>query len=260
MLGRTVGSSPARRSGSRSRGRVVLGTALVVIATLQSVFVAPVTADPASPVSVVKTASSNPVASGAELTYTITITNLGGAKVDNVVMTDQVNGVGVVSVPPGLPQLTITSTKGTCDQGGPNGNLVTCNAGTLSGRQVWTVTIRGQVTAANGTTLNNTASVTGTKSAQTFTTTGSASVDVRGGTGGGSDLPDLTINKTGPTSVAPGSDFAYTLTVNNLLDSTWREAQFAEESRVNPMAGLRDDVHFTPGMPLTALLTLGASY
>ena len=51
-----------------------------------------------------------------------------------------------------------------------------------------------------------------------------------------------------------------TLTINNLLDATWREAQFAEESRVTPMAALTEDVHFTPGMPLTALLTLGASY
>lgn len=51
-----------------------------------------------------------------------------------------------------------------------------------------------------------------------------------------------------------------TLTVNNLLDSVWREAQFAETSRVTPMGELRDDIHFTPGMPLTALVTLGMSY
>jgi uncharacterized repeat protein (TIGR01451 family) len=174
-----------------------------------------VNADPASPVSVVKTASANPVVSGDQLTYTIVVTNLGGAKVNNIVLTDQVNGVGVIQNPPAVPQLTITSTKGSCTQGGPNGNLVTCDAGTMAGREVWTVTIRGQVTAANGATLNNTASVTGTKSAQTFTTTGSVSVLVSGGTGG-EDLPDLTINKTGPTSVGLFSPLTYTLTINNL--------------------------------------------
>jgi uncharacterized repeat protein (TIGR01451 family) len=130
-------------------------------------------------------------------------------------MTDQVNGVGVIQNPPALPQLTITSSKGNCTQGGPNGNVVTCNLGSLSGRQVVTITIRGQVTAANGTVLNNTASVTGTKSAQTFTTTGSVNVLVSGGTGGG-NLPDLTINKTGPTSVDQGANLTYTLTVNNV--------------------------------------------
>ena len=58
---------------------------------------------PGSPVSVVKTASSNPVASGAQLTYTIVVTNLGGSKVNNVVMTDQVQGVGVIQNPPACP-------------------------------------------------------------------------------------------------------------------------------------------------------------
>lgn len=215
MFRHATGSGSQTSGSGRARRRGRLLTSFTLALFVAQMGMVPVAADPASPVSVVKTASSNPVASGQELTYTIVVTNLGASKVDNVVMTDQVNGVGVVSSPPGLPQLTITSTKGTCTQGGPNGNLVTCNAGSLSGREVWTVTIRGQVTAADGTTLNNTASVTGTKSAQTFTTTGSVSVDVRGGTGGG-DLPDLTINKTGPTSVAPGSAFAYTLTVNNL--------------------------------------------
>lgn len=53
---------------------------------------------------------------------------------------------------------------------------------------------------------------------------------------------------------------ALTLTVNNLLDATWREAQFAEVSRPTPAGDAREDVHFTPGMPLTALLTVGMSY
>jgi outer membrane receptor protein involved in Fe transport len=51
-----------------------------------------------------------------------------------------------------------------------------------------------------------------------------------------------------------------TLTVNNLFDSVWREAQFAETSRATMMGELREDIHFTPGMPLTALVTLAMSY
>ncbi len=47
------------------------------------------------------------------------------------------------------------------------------------------------------------------------------------------------------------------LTVDNLFDADWREAQFAEESRVSPSAAVREDVHFTPGVPLTALITVG---
>src|SRR4029078_8407299 len=78
-----------------------------------------------------------------------------------------------------------------------------------------TITIRGQVTAASGTTLNNTASVSGTKSAQNFTTNDCAQGVLQGHSGGG-NAPDLTLNKTGPTSVATGANFDYVLTVNNV--------------------------------------------
>lgn len=48
------------------------------------------------------------------------------------------------------------------------------------------------------------------------------------------------------------------LTVNNVLDSDWREAQFAGESRVSPGAELVEQMHYTPGIPLTA--TVAAAY
>jgi outer membrane receptor protein involved in Fe transport len=48
------------------------------------------------------------------------------------------------------------------------------------------------------------------------------------------------------------------LTINNALDTEWREAQFAEASRVTPTSDIVEQMHFTPGMPLTA--TLSAAY
>src|SRR4029079_638717 len=176
-------------------------------------FAPAVLADPASPLTVTKTANPSPVTSGGQLTYTISIKNTGGAKVDTVVMTDQVNGVGTIQSPPGLPQLTITSTQGPCTQGGANGNTVTCQVGTLNGQASATVTITGQVTAAGNTNLQNTASVSGTKSAQNFTTNASVTTFVNPAA---SPKPDLTLNKTGPTSVAPSTPMVYTLTVNNI--------------------------------------------
>jgi uncharacterized repeat protein (TIGR01451 family)/fimbrial isopeptide formation D2 family protein len=201
--------------GLRLAGLRPLLTALTLAVTVLSPgMVGTTMAAPSSPLAVTKTADKNPVASGQTLMYTIAIRNTGGAAVGSVVMTDQVNGVGVIQTPPALPQLVITSSQGSCTQGGPNGNVVTCNIGTIAGGASVLITIGGQVTAANGTTLNNTASVTGTKSAQNFTTTASVSVQVSGG--GGSSLPDLTINKTGPTTVATSSPMTYTLTVNNI--------------------------------------------
>lgn len=45
------------------------------------------------------------------------------------------------------------------------------------------------------------------------------------------------------------------LTVNNLLDAEWREAQFADESAVEPGGEVVEQMHFTPGIPLSATLT-----
>lgn len=168
----------------------------------------PAVADPASPITVTNTDSPDPVASGAELTYTITVVNTAGSKITNVVLADQLNGVGGVGVP---PQLIISSTRGSCTQ---STTLVTCNAGTIEGGGSWFVTIRGAVTAANGTTINNTATVTGTHTAQNFTTTTTTSTLVSGGSG--SALPDLTISKNGPSSVVVSSPMTYTLTINNI--------------------------------------------
>jgi outer membrane receptor protein involved in Fe transport len=53
--------------------------------------------------------------------------------------------------------------------------------------------------------------------------------------------------------------FALEVTVNNVLNAAWREAQFAEESRVDPAADIVEQMHFTPGMPLTATVKLSGT-
>ena len=179
--------------------------AIVAIAAVSGAAI--VLADPASPVTISDVDTPDPVASGAQITHSITIVNTGGAKISNVVMSDQLNGIGGIGVP---PQLQIASSRGSCAQ---SGTLVTCNAGTIEGNGSWTLSIRGIVTAPNGTVINNTVSVTGTKSAQNFTTTNTTTTLVSNG--GGLSLPELSINKTGPTSVVASQAMTYTLTVNN---------------------------------------------
>ena len=102
-----------------------------------------VLADPSSPVTVTIADSPDPVASGAQLLYTITVVNSGGSKLTKMLLSDQVNGIAGIGVP---PQLQLSSTRGSCNQ---SGNLVTCDAGTIEGNGSWVVTIRGVVTAAN---------------------------------------------------------------------------------------------------------------
>ncbi len=54
--------------------------------------------------------------------------------------------------------------------------------------------------------------------------------------------------------------FDLELTVTNLLDTDWREAQFAEESRVSTTAPLVEQMHFTPGVPLTATVAASVTF
>src|SRR5262245_48855786 len=99
---------------------------LALAATLSAALAAGVAvvllADPSSPVTITDVDTPDPVPSGAQLTHTITIVNNGGAKISNVVFSDQLNGVGGIGVP---PQLQVASSRGSCQQ---SGNLVTCNA------------------------------------------------------------------------------------------------------------------------------------
>src|SRR5204862_92125 len=147
-----------------------------------------------SPITVTKSASSTTIASGAQLTYTIVIKNTGGAALSNLTFTDQVNGLGVIQNPPALPQLTISSTKGSCTQGGANGNLVTCNGGAVNQGQNATITITGTTPAAG--TLTNTAVVDPNNSIQESNELNNTSAAVNTSVSGPPPAPLLSIQKT----------------------------------------------------------------
>ena len=53
---------------------------------------------------------------------------------------------------------------------------------------------------------------------------------------------------------------ALNLTINNLLNSDWREAQFADTSAVTPTSPPLEQMHFTPGIPVTATMTAAYTF
>ena len=112
------------------RSLSVRTTILAALAIIAAISGASILADPASPVTITDVDTPDPVASGGQITHSITIVNTGGAKISNVVMSDQLNGVGGIGVP---PQLQIASSRGSCTQ---SGTLVSCNAGTIEGKSV----------------------------------------------------------------------------------------------------------------------------
>lgn len=172
--------------------------ALGLLVTLGSL--SPARAD-ASPFQVTVTPSASTIASGQQLTYTIDVKNTGGDITTATTLNAQVQG---------MTGLVLTSNVGGCTQ---SANQVTCSAGILEGLQSWQVTIRGTVTAANGTVLNQGATVTGNHTSNGYETTAFASVLVNNNASG--PLPDLSTSVQAPATVQDNTNASFQVTVNN---------------------------------------------
>ena len=101
---------------------------------------------PAADLSVVKSDSPDPVSKGADLTYSMVVTNNGPSSAANVHLTD--------TLPADVEFVSATATAGSCAQ---TENIVACSLGDLSNGSSITVTI--VVTAKKEGTLTNTARV-----------------------------------------------------------------------------------------------------
>jgi uncharacterized repeat protein (TIGR01451 family) len=121
---------------------VLTGAALALAALIPAIALAP------ADLSITKSDSPDPVNEGAQLTYTIVITNAGPDPATDVVVTDD--------LPPSDFDLgSTTPSQGSCDvQGSQN---ITCNLGTIASGATANVSI--VVTAKKPGTVSNTASV-----------------------------------------------------------------------------------------------------
>ena len=153
------------------------------------------------PLSITTTPSSNPVASGDWLTWTITVVN-DEPDTHTVRITDQING---------MRDLILTSNRGYCTE---SNLLVTCDGVRLPGHgATWVVTVRGLVTAPDGDTLFNTATVVARNGGQDFSVQDTSSVLVSNQPSG--PHPDLSVSIDAPLTAPTDSNVTYTLTVNN---------------------------------------------
>jgi uncharacterized repeat protein (TIGR01451 family) len=193
---------PALRLHASSRRPLSAAAALVLVLSTALVALATPTAHAdGSPFAVTMTPSSSSVASGAQLTYTIDVDNTGGDITDDTQLVSQING---------MTGLILTSNVGTCTQ---TVNQVTCTAGLMPGFSSWRVTIRGTVTAPNGTTLFNGVTVTGNHESSGYETSVNSQVLVTNTTS--VPKPDLRISVQGPSTIADNTNTTYQLTVNN---------------------------------------------
>jgi uncharacterized repeat protein (TIGR01451 family) len=105
--------------------------------------------------SVTKTDSPDPVAIGNDITYTITVTNNGPDTAVNAVLSD--------TVPTNTTFRSITTpagwTCGTVPAVGGTGSISCTNPGFAAGSSIFTLVVRVNTTATDGTIISNTASV-----------------------------------------------------------------------------------------------------
>ncbi|KRU27677.1 hypothetical protein VT91_27500 [Clostridium sporogenes] len=159
---------------------------------------APVVAD----VSVVKTASPNPVMAGELLTYTINVTNFGPSSAENVVLTDVIS--------PEITGAEFSTNGGEAFSPWP-GSL---NIGTLPASKTRTILIRGIVSPTATGIISNTATVISTTpDPNPGNNTSTVDVEV---------IPvviakaDVSVAKTASSNpVRPGDTIVYTIVVSN---------------------------------------------
>ncbi|HKR67151.1 MAG TPA: hypothetical protein VJZ00_25725 [Thermoanaerobaculia bacterium] len=151
--------------------------------------------------SVVKSGPTNATA-GTDITYTISIANAGSSDAATVSLTDALPGFeSFVSVTQNSgPTFNCTGAQTT-----------TCTIASFANGASATFTLVGHIASAtpNGTTLSNTANLT-TATTDNNTSNNSSTVNTIV-----SPTADLSLTKNGPTTVAPGTDITYTISLAN---------------------------------------------
>lgn len=152
----------------------------------------------AANLSIVKTASPNPVLVGQNLTYGLSVGNAGPSPATGVVVTD--------TLPAGVTYVSASSTLGSCSQAA---GVVTCNLGALAVSGTATITI--VVTPNQPGLLTNTAKVKGNEYDQVPGNNSSTTVTTA------NPAANLSITKSAaPDPVLVGGSLVYTISVKNL--------------------------------------------
>src|SRR6202007_1112908 len=133
------------------------------------------------------------VVAGQNVVYTIQVTNNGPQSASSVVVTD-----------PQPANLTFVSNSGACTGPFPS------SLGTLTNGQSATITAQYSTSPSFSGNVTNTATVSSTTT-DTDTSDNTASATTNVGA-----QADLSINKTGPSSAAPGATISFTINFTNV--------------------------------------------
>ncbi|HEV8238306.1 MAG TPA: hypothetical protein VGS57_02945 [Thermoanaerobaculia bacterium] len=160
---------------------------------------------PTADVSVTKVDDPDPVAPGADLVYTITVTNTGDTDATSVSFVD--------ALPPETTFVSLAQPGGwmcTTPPVGTNDSVICSVASLAPGSAVFTLTVNVGAQVTPGTQILNSATVSAENDADEGNNSASASTTVAGSA-------ELSVTKTSssPDPVSPGSTITYDITVTN---------------------------------------------
>jgi uncharacterized repeat protein (TIGR01451 family) len=176
---------------------------------------------PSADLAITKTDSPDPVAAGANLTYTINVSNNGPSSATSAQWQD--------TLPAGtrLQSFTGVAGWGCSTPAIGSGGSITCNKATVaSGESAsFTAVVRVDASVADGATLSNTATVSSSVSdPNTANNSATTTTSVTN-----SPVADLAITKTdSPDPVAAGANLTYTIKVSNNGPSSATSAQWQD--------------------------------
>jgi uncharacterized repeat protein (TIGR01451 family) len=153
--------------------------------------------DPAADLELTKTDSPDPLYTGQQLTYTLSVHNAGPSATSGVAVSD--------TLPSNVTFVSVATTQGSCFR---SGVTVLCSIGTLADQANVTITIT--VTTQTTGTLTNTANVLGMTTDPDTADNGATAVTTV------SPSADLSLTKSGsPDPVQAGELLTYSLAVHN---------------------------------------------
>jgi uncharacterized repeat protein (TIGR01451 family) len=188
-----------------------------------------------------KTAAPDPVVAGQNLTYVITVDNVGPAAATNVVVSDTLGSL----VNTGGFQSAVAS-QGSCTPNavtnGTSQNL-SCNLGTLNSGAQATVTVVVRPSIAVSGPRTNTATVRSTDVGDPNQANNSGSV-----TSQVTAIVDVTAAKTAtPSTVAAGAPITFVATIGNTGPSTAQTVQMVDTLPSNAALGQHQFRHAADG-------------
>jgi len=193
-------------------GTVISNTAQVSTATSESTLAnnsstANVTVTAAG-LAVTKSASPNPVQAGTNITYSVTVSNVGTVGAHGVSLTDAIpaNTTFVSEMQTGGPGFSCSTPAV-----GATGTVTCTNALLAAGASAdFQIVVRVNPTTANGTVISNTANVSTTDTDPNLSNnsaTANTTVAV---------TSDISVTKSGPPSVGLGGTITYTVSISNV--------------------------------------------